>query len=256
MKQVATLCMGFIVAATGLPAASHAAVVEYNPAVPFVWTPQVAIQVPPFFTPPNAFDVTQPPIQSGAIMPLTVYQTTITPTGSSQPVDLNWTSGGSVSFAVTPVANFSGFIRPGPQSSPQTYSAPREYLNGQMVDAGATYAPGVTVGWTNGFQSFRRDYDTVVFTPPSTITHIVVSIPNDFVIGLKVTAGDGDHFGWIAVHWVNEGRGRYDIASWAYETNANTPIAVPAPTIGGIAALGLLTALRRRRPQALRIAMQ
>jgi hypothetical protein len=152
-----------------------------------------------------------------------------------------------VSFAVTPVANFAGWNRPGPQSSPPSYSAPREYLNGQTIDASATFASTVTVGWTNGFQPFRNDYGIVQFTPPNGPTIINITPPDDFVVGLKLNMSGQDYFGWMAVHWLVDSRSGYNITRWACETTPNTPIAVPAPGVCGVAAAGLLAAIRRRR---------
>lgn len=251
MKQDVKLCVGVIAGIVGVASVggvARATVVEYTPGSPFAWTPQTFNPFPPPIpTPPNAMDITQPPSQSGAITPTSVYQTFANPATSSGTVDLVWTSGGSVMFAVTPIPSFSSWHRPGLPSSPLSYSAPRQYLDGQTIDGGATYASSVTVGWTNGFLPFARDYDYIQFTPPSTITHINLANPDDMVVGLKLNISGQDYFGWMAVHWVTQGRGRYDITKWAYETTPNTPITVPAPGVGGLAAVGLLTALRRRR---------
>lgn len=244
MRQDTKRWAGVMTGIMGVASVAHAIVVEHNPPVPFVWTPQTVLPAPPFFIPPNAFDVSQPPVQSGAITPTSIYQTFSSALASDQPIDLVWTSGGSVSFAVTPVANFGSWHRPLAQSSPSSYSAPRQYANGNTVDGSATYASSVTVAWTSGFQAFRRDYDYVVFPP---VTFVTASNPDDFIVGLKLSVSGEDHFGWMAVHWTSAGRGRYDITRWAYETTANTPISVPAPGIGALASACILPLLRRRR---------
>ncbi len=216
MRASRLMCVGLVCSA------AQAAPIVFAPAAPYAWVSEVDTVFGPIA--PHALDITLPETQSGAtITPTSVYQQYNSPSTSSMPVLLAFRSGGGVQYALEHVANFGYWDIP-LQGSPTSYDAPRAYAAGSAVSASAVWADMVTVAWTNGFGSFRRGYS--VFTD---LGHFEArSVPADFVAGLKLTIAGQTHYGWMHVMWVADGdRGRFDVAQWAYESLANTPIRVP-----------------------------
>ncbi len=108
------------------------------------------------------------------------------------------------------------------------------FANGEPVGPDEDYANGGTMAL------FRTGFRTpLVGLTPFT--------------GFRLQLADGVHFGWIQWLWSSgpffDGGTilMYQPIRWAYETEPNVPIVVPAPTAIGLLALAGLVASRRQR---------
>ncbi len=127
----------------------------------------------------------------------------------------------------------------GPSPGQQTTFSvvPEVYAPGQSIGSTASYVAGASVGYSNptlGRFNFLGQHP---------------------FIGFRVTLDDGQpHYGWIELDYRSSplpGTGTvnmYQPIRWAYETEPNTPITVPASTAAVLlAGVGAAAAGRRQR---------